>query len=138
MYHIRGVRRSLQCHQCHVILLLPSVAGKAFEFAQQDIDERCLIGMRFEQLLQARKPEHLTPGIMSLHEAVAVEEEALSRCYSDFMLFVAAPGQHPKWHARGPQFRSTPLLLAVGRLMSCIGRVQPPALEGKYGQQASC
>src|SRR5260370_6531234 len=131
MYHIRGVSRSLQCHQRHVILLLPAVAGKAFECAQQDVDERCLIDVRFEQLLQARKPEHLTPGIMSLHKAIAVEEEALSRCYSDFMLLVAATRHQPKWHARGPKFRNTPLLLAVGRLMSCIGVVQPPALGVK-------
>src|SRR5260370_42033619 len=92
--------------------------------------------MRFEQLLQVRNPEHLTPGIVSLHKAVAVEEEALSRGERDFMLLVAAPGQHPKWHARGPEFRNTPLLLTVGQLMSCIGVVQPPALGAKQGKEA--
>src|SRR6266567_82064 len=100
-----GLQRSLQRHQGHIILLLPSFTGKAFEFAQQDLDERCPIGMPFEQYLETRCVEHLAPGVMRLHQAIAVEEEALSRCYGDFILLVSAPRHHPQRHACSPQFR---------------------------------
>ena len=40
---------SVQCHQGHVILLLPPFAGKAFEVAQQEADKRCPTGMLLKQ-----------------------------------------------------------------------------------------
>src|SRR5437867_1033753 len=69
-------KSSLQGQHGHVILLLPSVAGKASKFAQQEVDERCSIGMLLEQCLQAGKAEHLTLGVMSLYQAITVEEYA--------------------------------------------------------------
>src|SRR2546421_12803248 len=70
---------SLQCHQRHIILLLPGFSGKAFQFVQQVVDERCPISVLCEQYLQAREAEHLTPGIMRLHQAITIEQDIFTR-----------------------------------------------------------
>src|SRR5260370_2008995 len=82
--------------------------------------------MQFEQLLQPREAEHLTAGVMRLHQAIAVEEEALSRGEGGFLLLVARARHQPKRHTRRPQFGDTPTVLAIGRLVSCIGVAHPP------------
>src|SRR5260221_1752453 len=96
-------RQSLQQQQGHVILLLPSLTGKALQFAKQEVDERWRIGMHFERLLQAREAEHFTAGAMRLHQAIAVEKQALSKREGSFLLLVARPRQQPKRHTRRPQ-----------------------------------
>src|SRR5260370_310511 len=79
-------RQSLQQQQGHVVLLLPSLTGKALQFTKQEADERWRIGMRFEQLLQAWEAEHFTAGAMRLPQAIAVQEQALSRGAGSFLL----------------------------------------------------
>src|SRR6266568_4680297 len=86
--HREQLSRSLQHHQGYVILLLPSLAGKVLQLAEHEIDEWSPIGMPCEEGLEARKAEHLTPGIMGLYQAVAVEKQALSKGQSCFVFIV--------------------------------------------------
>src|SRR2546421_9450393 len=102
--HREQLSRSLQHHQGYVILLLPALAGKALQFAEHEIDEWRPIGMLCEQGLEARKAEHLTPVIMSLYQAVAVEKQALSRRQHCFVFIVTCARQQTKRHASRPEF----------------------------------
>jgi hypothetical protein len=72
-------KRSLQCQEGYVILLLPPFSGKTFQIAQQEVDKRCFIGVLFEQFLQTWQAEHLTFRVMSLDQAIAVEKDVVSR-----------------------------------------------------------
>src|SRR5438270_8153326 len=85
--------RSLQHQQGYVILLLPSLTGKALQLAEHEIDEWRPIGMLGKEGLEARKAEHLTPGIMGLHQAIAVEKQALSRHQRCFIFIVPCARQ---------------------------------------------
>jgi len=132
----RRPRGSLQQHQGYVILLLPSLAGKALQFAEHEIDEWRPIGMLCEQGLEARKAEHLTPVIMSLYQAVAVEKQALSRRQHCFVFIVTCARQQPKRHASRPEFCGATSVPAIWRFMSCIGVAQAPAFRVKKRVEA--
>src|SRR5438876_961679 len=82
--------------------------------------------MLFEQGFETRKTEHFMLGVMGLHQAVSIEEEALSRCDGDFMLIVAGTGHHSKRHACCPEFRDATLLTSIRQVMSCIGISHEP------------
>src|SRR5437016_1647611 len=92
--------------------------------------------MRFEQDLETRSVEHLTPGVMRLHQAIAVEEEALSRCHGDFMFLVPAPRHHPQRHACSPEFRDAIALTSIRQVLPRIGVAQSPTFGVKKNEEA--
>src|SRR5437764_13712327 len=92
--------------------------------------------MLCEHGLETRSVEHLASAVMRLHQAITVEEEALSRRYGDFMLLVPAAGQHPKRHPCGPEGRCALAVTVIGQVMPCIGVAQLPTCGIKQGKEA--
>ena len=72
-------------------------AGEALQLREEAVDQvtRCGIG---DVLDEPGRPEHLALGSMGLGDAVAVEQQALSRAHHRLVLLVLHPGKEAERH----------------------------------------
>src|SRR5450432_2386122 len=61
---------------------------------------------------------------MSFYQTIAIEKEAFARDQSCFVLIVASTLHHSKRHTSCPEFDYVSIMLAIWRLMACIGITQ--------------
>src|SRR5712691_2790137 len=121
----------LQSHQRDIILLLPPFGGEALEFVQQEVDERAATGMRTEQRREPWQAKHITLRVMRLHQAIAIEEQALPRRKPHFLFVVACPRHHPQRHPRRLQFSDSRTVSSIWPFMPCISIAQLAAFRIK-------
>src|SRR5215213_4414532 len=79
-----------------VVLLLPALPYEGVELLHQELPQRpLLLSVLSDERTKLRKAEHLTLRVMSLYEAVAVEQCCLARIEHYLLLLVAHARHEP-------------------------------------------
>ena len=87
-------RRALRSHEGDVVLLLPVAPDELSQLGEALVDEVLASAAVLDDPLEPWKAEHLSGGIVCLGEAVAVEQDTLTRNY-----WLA---RVPRWETRAP------------------------------------
>src|SRR5215216_632075 len=80
--------------------------------------------MRSDESLQPREAEHLTLGVVSLDQAIAVEKDAVALLQHSLLLLVEHAGHKPKGHPPSPKLRGvagSPLVTQVVAITRAAG-----------------
>src|SRR3712207_2994605 len=85
---------------------------------------------------QPWEAEHLTFGVVSLYQPVAVEEGCFTSFQGDLFLLITHPRHKPQRHPPGPQLPAVATTPHVGQVMACVGVAQASALGIEYAIEA--
>src|SRR5215212_8659280 len=92
--------------------------------------------MLADELPKPRKAEHLAFGVVSLDQAVAVEEGTIASIKHRLLLLVTHPRHEPQGHPPGPQLLGIPTMPEVGQVVARVGVAQATALRVEDGVEA--
>src|SRR5215212_2000133 len=84
-----------------------------------------------------REAKHLTLGVVSLYEPVAVEKCCLALLEHDLLLLIAHPRHDPQGHPPGPKLLALATMVAqVGQVVARVSVAQGSALRVEDGVEA--
>src|SRR5215211_8153271 len=83
-----------------------------------------------------REAEHLTLGVVSLYQPVAVEEGCFASVQDGLLLLIAPPRHEAQGHSSCPQLLGRTITVKVGQVVACVGVGEATALRLKDGVEA--
>src|SRR5215208_7464930 len=91
-------RGALQRKEGDVVLLLPALTYEGVKLLHQEVPQSPLLCVLGDESTKPREAEHLTLGVVSLYQPVAVEEHTLPNIEFDLLLLVAHPRHESQGH----------------------------------------
>src|SRR5215204_5841651 len=92
-------RRALRSHEGDVVLLLPVAPDELSQLGEALVDEVLASAAVLDDPLEPWKAEHLSGGIVCLGEAVAVEQDTLTRSEVSLVLLIGHIGHGSERHS---------------------------------------
>ena len=85
---------------------------------------------------QPRETKHLTLGVVSLYQPVAVEQDAVTLSQRDLSLLVAHPWHKPQRHSSCLQLLAIATMRQVRQIVACVSVSQASAVGVEDGVEA--